>query len=135
MNVSIIMGRLTADPEIRMTQTGKTVIQFTLAVNRRFSQNKEADFIRCVAWEKTAEFISKYFFKGSMLAVVGELRTRTYQDQNGQNRSVTEVLVNEAHFTGEKQNTNQSTNQNTNQTPDFDTSGFGEIIDDDDLPF
>lgn len=115
-NKAILMGRLTAAPEMRQTQTGKTVALFTLAVNRRFAKEgqQKADFIRCIAWEKTAEFIQRYFTKGSMLAVVGEIQTRTYDDQSGKKNYVTEILVAEAHFTGEK-----SKNEYSQPFPDY----------------
>ena len=104
MNKAILMGRLTADPELRQTPSGLYVTQFTVAINRPVKQGAEpqADFIKCVAWKQTAEFISQYFHKGAMIAVEGRIQVRTYDDRNGQRQYITEVVVDHAHFTGEK---------------------------------
>lgn len=100
MNKVILMGRLTKDVELK--RSGDTVIgRFTIAVDRR-SKNKDADFISCVAWNKSAEFIKKYFGKGSMIAVVGELRTGSYEKSDGSKAYTIEVVVSETFFTGEK---------------------------------
>ena len=101
MNKVILMGRLTKDPEIRYTQTSKAVANFTMAVSRRFKKD-EADFINCVAWEKTAEFISKYFSKGGMIAVVGKIQTRTWEDNEGKKRYHRGSC--EVYFPGERNN-------------------------------
>ena len=103
MNKAIIMGRLTKDVDLRTLQSGAVVASFTVAVDRRFKNKqgeKETDFIMCTAWQKTAEFISQYFQKGSMIAVVGEIQTRNYDDKDGKRVYITEVNVNEAYFTG-----------------------------------
>ena len=107
INNVVLMGRLTADPEMRTTQTGKSVGSFSLAVDRDFQQagEKQADFIGVVAWGKTAEFIDKYFRKGRMIAVVGRIQTRTYTDKDGNNRKVVEVVADKVSFTGEKADT------------------------------
>jgi single-strand DNA-binding protein len=92
------MGRLTKDPEVRYTQANNTqVTSFTLAVNRRFTKDGEqqADFINCIAWSKTAEFVSKYFKKGQQVGVIGRLQTRTWDDDKGQKHYITEVIVEE----------------------------------------
>lgn len=102
MNISILMGRLTAEPELRRTQSGKDVLSFCLAVDRGYGEKKETDFINCVAWEHTARFISQYFRKGSLIAVNGSIRTRKYEDKYGNSRIATEVFVDRAFFTGEK---------------------------------
>lgn len=125
MNKVILIGRLTKDPEIRYTQNNTPVCSFTLAVDRRFSKDKQADFISCQAWQKTAEFISKYFQKGSMIAVVGRIQTRTWEDNEGKKRYVTEVIVDEAYFTGSKSKTETDKATDT-WPPDYE---------DDDLPF
>lgn len=125
MNKVILMGRLTKDPEIRYTQNNTPVCSFTLAVDRRFSKDKQADFISCQAWQKTAEFISKYFQKGSMIAVVGRIQTRTWEDSEGKKRYITEVIVDEAYFTGSKSKTETDKATDT-WPPDYE---------DDDLPF
>lgn len=98
INKVILGGRLTATPELKTTQSGKSVCSFSLAVNRRVSQEQQADFINCTAWGKTAEFISKYFRKGSSLCIVGNIQVRNWQDQNGNKRYATEVIVDEALF-------------------------------------
>lgn len=104
INSVVLMGRLTANPELRTTQTGKIVASFSLAVDRDFQQDgeKQADFISVVAWGKTAEFIDKYFCKGRMIAIVGRIQTRTYTDKDGNKRKATEVMANKVSFTGEK---------------------------------
>lgn len=107
INNATIMGRLTADPELRSTQSGLSVVQFTVAVDRDYikqGEERQADFINCVAWRQTAEFISRYFGKGRMIAVEGSIQTRNYEDKHGNKRTATELIVNRAHFTGEKKN-------------------------------
>ena len=100
MNQVILMGRLAKDPEMRTTQNGTVVTTFSIAVNRQ-DKEKTADFINCVAWRKTAEFVNKYFSKGRMIALVGRLQSRTYTDKEGNNRSVLEVVAESVEFTGE----------------------------------
>lgn len=104
MNKVFLMGRLTAEPELKFTQSGKEVLSFSLAVDSGYGEKKKTDFITCVAWEGTAKFISQWFHKGSLLLVEGALRTRKYTDKSGNNRTATEVLVSQGHFTGEKSN-------------------------------
>ena len=94
---AITIGRLTADPEIRTTTSGKTVCNFTLAVDRRFDREK-ADFFQAVAWSKTAEFITQYFHKGDQLLVCGPLQTHSFDAQDGRKITVTEIFVEEAQF-------------------------------------
>lgn len=104
LNKAILMGRLTADPELKQTNNGLSVCSFTLAVDRDYkSENgeRQADFINCVAWRERAEFLSKYFSKGSMVAVVGQIQTRSYE-KDGQKRAATEVVCEQITFTGEK---------------------------------
>jgi len=99
MNSVILMGRLTADPDIRTVGNGKKVCSFRLAVKRAGSSDK-ADFIPCTAWEQTAEFIGRYFYKGKMIAIQGELQSRDYRDPDtGKNRTAYEVSVKSAYFT------------------------------------
>lgn len=113
MNKVILMGRLTKDTETRFTQTNnKQVTNFTLAVNRRFSKEKEADFINIVTWNKTAEFASKYFKKGQQVAVVGTLQTRNYDDKDGKKVYVTEVLAEEVYFADSKKENSADTAEN-----------------------
>lgn len=104
MNKVILMGRLTRDPEISQTPSGVTVARFAIAVNRRFAKEgqQQADFINCTAWRQQAEFICKYFRKGSMIAVVGSIQTRSWDGQDGKKQYATDVVVDEAYFTGSK---------------------------------
>lgn len=102
MNKVILLGRLTKDPETRTTQTGKIVSTFTLAVNRRFSKQREADFINCVAWGKNAEFVDNYCKKGRQFAVVGSIQTRSWDDNEGKRHYMTEVIVDEIYFADSK---------------------------------
>jgi|LSQX01.2.fsa_nt_gb single-strand DNA-binding protein len=100
------MGRLVADPEMRATQSGISVCNFRIAINRRF-KNKEtneydADFLSCVAWRGTAEFICKYFGKGDMIGIVGSVQTRSWDADDGTKRYATEIMVEQAHFSGSK---------------------------------
>lgn len=108
MNKVILMGRLTRDPEIRQTPNGISLARFSLAVDRRFSGKdgqRQTDFINCVAWRQTGEFISRYFTKGSMIAVVGSIQSRSWDGQDGKKQYATEVVVDEAYFTGSKAST------------------------------
>lgn len=128
MNKVILLGRLTKDPETRYTQSTNTqVTSFTLAVNRRFvkqGEERQADFINCVAWNKTAEFVSKYFRKGQQVGVIGRIQTRNYDDEQGVKHYITEVIAEEVYFAGEKKEKAQN-----DTTDDF------EITNSDDLPF
>ena len=128
MNKIILLGRLSKDVEVRYTQTNNTMVaSFTLAVNRRFKQEgqPDADFINIVAWSKLAEFCSKYFKKGQQVSIVGRLQTRTWEDENGQKRYVTEVVAEEAYFADSKKEENT-------QVP---VQEQFEITNSDDLPF
>ena len=128
MNKVILMGRLTKDVEIRYTQTNNTAVaSFNLAVNRRFVKEGEqkADFINIVAWNKTAEFVSKYFKKGQQVGVIGRIQTRTWDDDQGQKHYVTEVIAEEVYFADSKKEGQAET---TNTTNDFEISS-------DELPF
>lgn len=128
MNKVILMGRLTKDPEVRYTQTTNTMVtSFTLAVNRRFvkqGEERQADFINIVSWNKTAEFVSKYFSKGQQVGVIGRIQTRNYDDEQGVKHYITEVIAEEVYFAGEKKEKAQN-----DPTDDF------EITNSDDLPF
>ncbi len=106
LNVIVIMGRLVADPELRTTPQGTSVTSFRVAVDRNFArqgQERQTDFFDVVAWRGTAEFVSKYFHKGSMIAVEGSMQMRNYQDKNGVNRTAYEIIANNVSFTGSKQ--------------------------------
>jgi single-strand DNA-binding protein len=101
MNKVELVGRLTKDPEIKLTSNQTQFCNFTIAVDRRFKdQNgqRQADFINCVAWRQTAVFIQKYFRKGNRIGLVGSIQTRSYDDQNGQKKFITEVVIDEAEF-------------------------------------
>jgi single-strand DNA-binding protein len=144
MNKILLIGRLVKDPELRYTQGGTGVASFTLAVNRRFAnQNgeREADFINCVAWNKTAEFVANYFKKGQEMALEGRLQVRSYDGNDGQRKWVTEVVTEQVEFVGGKKDGGNSANaagvpsgggyNSQNQL------GLGEeiVFDDNDLPF
>lgn len=154
LNKVILMGRLTANPELRHTNNGIPVTSFTLAVNRRFTrqgEQQQTDFIDIVAWRGTAEFVSKYFTKGQLVAVCGSLQTRNWQDQNGNNRKSVEVSADEVHFAEPKRsgspapaatpfgNDFPAPNQAPAPSEPSFTAGsvddFEEIDVDDDLPF
>lgn len=128
-NVTLI-GRLCTDVELRTTNSGKSVANFRVAVDRSYSKgdNKQTDFITIVAWESTADFISKYFSKGSMIALRGEIQTRSYEDNSGNKRVAVEVLAKEVSFCGGKNE--GSSSEKPNNSPDFE-----EIGDDEELPF
>lgn len=105
INNVVLMGRLTAEPELKSTANGVEVTSFTIAVERSYTKSgeqRQADFIDCVAWRKTGAFICQYFKKGSMIAVTGEIQTRNYEDKNGNKRKAVEVVVDEVSFTGER---------------------------------
>ncbi len=139
LNKVILGGRLTADVELKTTQSGISVCSFNLAVNRKFQKEGEqqTDFISCVAWRNTAEFISRYFKKGSSLCIVGNIQTRTWTDQNNQKRYATEVIVDEAMFVDSKSDGGQA--PSGGYVPDAYIApaapNFEEISDDDSLPF
>lgn len=152
LNSVVLMGRLTADPELRHTPNGIAVTSFTLAVNRSYAKagtERATDFIDIVAWRNTAEFVSKYFTKGQLVAVEGSIQTRTYQDKDGNNRKAFEVVANNVHFAEAKRDaasrgsfdnsSNESSYQQQNDiAPSFKNGSaddFREIPTDDDLPF
>lgn len=166
MNNVILMGRLTADPALRQTPSGISSCRFTIAVNRKFKNKDtdeyEADFISCVAWRQTAEFVSRYFSKGSMICVSGSLRSGSYTDKNHSDVThyTTDVYVDSVEFTGEKKQQGNTTNyaaagtpqQAAQQPPQYshhnaleaaqpdsmsytDLSSFEEILSDGDVPF
>jgi single-strand DNA-binding protein len=153
LNRVILMGRITQDLDLKSTPSGVSVLQFNVAVDRSFvkqGEERQTDFITCVAWRQQAEFIAKYFGKGRMIAIEGNLRTRTYEDKNGSKHYVTEVYVDSASFTGEPK---QGGSSNSNYSPSYDNSpsqnsnqqnatvsigdisDFEEILSDDGVPF
>ena len=159
LNVVAIMGRLVADPELRTTQQGTNVCSFRIACDRNFArqgEQRQADFIDIVAWRQQAEFVSKYFQKGSLIAIDGSIQTRSYQDKQGSNRTKVEVLANNVSFCGAKAADKPAVRDFDQQTKSCYTSeakasysalqaaqgfsqgsadDFAEITDDDDLPF
>lgn len=142
LNRIVLMGRLTRTPELRRTQNGTAVASFTLAVDRDYSGKdggeKETDFIDCVAWRSTAEFISKYFTKGRMAVVAGRLQIRPWTDKDGNKRKATEVIVDSAYFGDSKRDSDNSDAHSTPATtPAAPTVDNYESIEDDDadLPF
>ena len=149
LNKVILCGRLCADPELKQTQNSVSVVSFTLAVNRRYQSRNDtqtgpqADFISVVAWRQTAEFIARYFRKGSAICLTGSIQTRTWQDAQGQKRYATEVVVDEAMFVDSKNEggAGQTYTPDAYATPSFsspvgaDTPRFEELKSDDDLPF
>ena len=140
MNKVILMGRLTRDPEVRYTQTSNTLVaSFSLAVNRRFvrqGEERQADFINCVAWNKTGEFVSKYFKKGQQVGVIGRLQTRTWDDDKGQKHYITEVIVEETYFADSKRDgADSSSFENTFGSNVASSSPEFEVTSSDDLPF
>ena len=122
MNKVIILGRLTANPEIRYTQAGKAVASLTIAVNRGFGSDS-ADFINCVAWEKLAEIIGNNLSKGSQVLVEGRMQNRSYENNQGEKRFITEVVINNIEFVGSKKK---------NET---NADGFGEEVSNEQIPF
>lgn len=140
LNKVILMGRLTADPELKHTQSGTAVASFTVAVERNVKNadgSRSTDFIRCVAWQQRAEFVKKYFAKGRMICVVGSLQTRSYTDRDGNNRTAVEVLADEFNFTGEPR---AEAPRDPAPAPNYGQTGFADVWqddgeDDDDTPF
>lgn len=155
LNSAVIMGRLTADPELRTTTTGIAVTSFSVAVDRRYKsqgEEKQTDFINVVAWRQTAEFVSRYFHKGSMIAVQGSIQTRNYEDKNGNKRTAFEIVADNVSFCGSKSETGsgaapaaarpapayQSGNADgfsVLPTNEDDAFPFGDAGEDDGLPF
>lgn len=151
LNVVAIMGRLVADPELRTTQAGHSVCSFRIACDRSYvqqGQERQADFIDIVAWRQQADFVSKYFQKGSMIAVDGSLQTRQYRDKQGSNRTTVEVVANNISFAGAKRQDGQSVPSYEQQTASHveqakaqtgfaqgSADDFAVISDNDDLPF
>ncbi len=143
-NKVMLGGRLTADPENRQTETGVSVTRFTVAVNRRFSKDssqQQADFFNVTAWRATADFVSKFFKKGSSIFIVGTIQNRSWTDNDGNKRYSTDIVADEVNFV-DSRSENSAGSQYTPDSyePSFSTPGadapkFEEIKDDDDLPF
>ena len=138
LNCVTLMGRLVADPELRTTTSGKSVASFKIAVDRSYTkpgEEKKADFITIVAWESTANFVCRYFAKGSMIALQGSIQTRNYEDNNGNKRTAFEVVATEVSFCGSKNETSPAPAPASTPTYTPPPTDFEEIGDDDDLPF
>ena len=144
VNCAVIMGRLVADPELRTTGSGISVTSFTVAVERRFvrqGEERQADFIDVIAWRQQAEFISKFFRRGSMIAIQGSIQTRTYEDKNGNKRKAVEIVVDNASFCGSKSESGTTGRidnvMNAQPAPSYSTADEGDFkeIPEDDLPF
>lgn len=134
MNKAILLGRLVKEPELRYTTSGTAVATFTLAVDRRFQkqgEERQADFINCVAWQKTAEFVANYFTKGQMMALSGSIQVRTWEDNDGHKRYATEVIADDVEFAESK----KSSENATPKAPAQPKADFEEVEHDDSLPF
>ena len=135
LNKVILGGRMTADPELKQTPTGNAVTSFSIAINRK-GKDAQTDFINCVAWRHTAEFISRYFKKGSSICLTGSIQVRSWNDQQNQKRYATEIIVEEAYFVDSK--ADGTIGSSYGEAPSFSTQQepkFEEIPNDDDLPF
>ena len=144
INTVALMGRLTYDPELKSTPSGVSVIRFQVACDRNYQksgEDRQADFIDCVAWRQTAEFVSRYFRKGSMIAVEGSIQTSNYTDKDGNKRKQVEVVANNVSFCGSKAESGSDRGEYAQAAPSYtnaDNSDFEEIVDGDegdDLPF
>ncbi len=137
-NLVVLTGRLTADPELRYTTNNIPVTSFSIAVNRRYKAGEEsqADFINIVAWRQTAEFVTKYFKKGSMIGIEGAIQTRKYVDKDtGKNRTAFEVIANNVQFVESRRDSGDAGAQPAATFNNTDSGEFAEIAGDDDLPF
>ena len=136
-NLVVLTGRLTADPELKTTPNGTSVVSFSIAVDRRYraGEERQTDFINIVAWRSSAEFISKYFKKGSLIGIEGSIQTRRYTDKNGNNRTAFEVVANNVSFCGDKRD---GAAAEAGEVASFSNAGaddFTEFSGDDDMPF
>ncbi len=142
-NLVVLTGRLTTDPELKTTQSGISVTSFSIAVSRRFTragEEPQTDFINIVAWRQSAEFITKYFKKGSMIGIRGSIQTRKYVDKNGNNRTAFEVVADEVQFVESKRDSSAPVADNNVPAPaSFSNAGADDFTEiggmDDDLPF
>lgn len=138
-NLVVLTGRLTADPELKITPNGVPVTSFSIAVNRNYraGEEQQTDFINIVAWRQRAEFITKYFNKGSLIGIEGSIQTRRYTDKNGNNRTAFEVVVNNAHFVESKRDGAPAAMNEPASFSNADANDFADLGDasDDDLPF
>ena len=146
LNVVVLTGRLTADPELRHTSNDLAVTSFTIAVNRRFArpgEERQTDFIDIVAWRSNAEFVCKYFKKGNLIAIEGSIQTRTYQDKEGNNRKAFEIVANNVQFVESKRDSGNAAPSEGGNNSDMSLNAYSSGVDadfqttdaDDDLPF
>lgn len=143
LNCAVLMGRLVADSDLRTTPSGVSVVSFRIAVDRSYQkpgEERQADFIDIVAWRQTAEFVARYFRKGSMIAVQGSIQTRNYEDKQGNKRTAVEVVANKVSFCGSKAESGTAAPSyppiNNTPTPSVSAQNdFDALDDDDDLPF
>ena len=142
LNRAILMGRLTRDPELKQTPNNVSVATFSLAVDRNYQtdkDNKVTDFINIVAWRHTAEFVKKHFTKGQLVAVEGSIQTRSYQDKDGNNRTVFEVVADQVYFAEKKQNGSNQSQSESSSNGSFPVGGLGDFEEfedsDGELPF
>ena len=136
LNVAVLTGRLCADPELKQTQSGVSVVTICVAVDRRYKsgEDRQADFINVTAWRGTADFISKYFHKGDMIGLQGSIQTRKYQDKDGNNRTAFEVLADQVHFVGGKKDS--APQPRAEEKAPASAEKFMDVtVDDGDLPF
>ncbi len=140
INKAILMGRLTRDPELRHTNSGTPVCSFSIAINNGYGENAQTDYVNCVAWNKTAEFVSKYFAKGRMIIVTGRISSRSWEGSDGKKNYVTEVVANEVAFGESKRDGGDYSSQGA-AAPEsipsmpMEDGGFSPLDTDDDLPF
>lgn len=152
-NRAILIGRLTADPELKQTQSGISVCSFSIAVDRRFSgrdSERKTDFINITSWRQQAEFVCRYFHKGDVIGVEGSIQTRNYEDKNGNKRTATEIVTDNVFFTGARSNNSGNSGSSYGESSSYApapaapaqpayTSGaasdFEEVESDNDLPF
>lgn len=142
LNRVVLMGRLVTDPELKTTQSGISVTSFRIAVDRNYAkagEERQTDFFNVVCWRNTAEFVCKHFYKGSLIALEGQLQSRTYQAKDGSNKQVIEVVADNVSFTGERRensysNPYESVQQHSYSSPDISVGDFEEMPVDD-LPF
>lgn len=144
INTVALMGRLTYEPELKTTPSNISVCRFQIAVDRNYTpkgEERKADFIDCIAWRGTADFVNKYFHKGSMIAITGSIQTENYTDKNGNKRKSVEIVANEVSFCGSKSETGNTAHNHSDSVSNgidvsYNTDDFEEIVDDDDdLPF
>lgn len=140
MNTVSIMGRVANEIELRKTQAGKSVVNFSVAVDNGWGENKHTDYLDVVAWNGTAEFVSKYFSKGQMIALTGSLQARQWEDKDGNKRKKFEIVAGQVYFCGGKQESRNHDNRSSDDSfpqedngPDYENIEF--MDGDDDLPF